>query len=204
MLCASRWAMKSCGEGRLVVKHADHRTFVKTHERGIAEGGRRVQVQQVPGKAGFPKEAAALQNGHDSFFALLGHDGELDLAGLNVEHGIRCIPLRKDQLTLAGLQQRFAVANFARKVWGLNDVARLGATGFLQINALRAKTTLRAPKVRLHQYSRKFLFDDPIAIAGRRFKSLPVEYGDLVATVLDPAGFLERSRDNVHSGTAHA
>jgi hypothetical protein len=43
-----------------------------------------------------------------------------------------------------------------------------------------------------------------IAIAGRRFKSLPVEYSDLVATVLDPAGFFEGFRDNVHSGKAHA
>jgi hypothetical protein len=31
------------------VEHAHHHVFVKTHERGVVEGGRGSQAQQVPG-----------------------------------------------------------------------------------------------------------------------------------------------------------
>ena len=55
----------------------------------------------------------------------------------------------------------------------------------------------------LWQYPRELFFDKPIAIAGGRFKSLPVKYGDLAATVLDTARFSQCSRDNVHPRTTH-
>ena len=61
--------------------------------------------------------------------------------------------------------------------------------------------TFRRPKAHLHLGAYAFFLDGVIAIDGSRVQLPSVENGDLIATVLDSAGFPERSRDNVHSGT---
>ena len=52
-----------------------------------------------------------LQNRDDGFFTLPGEDRELDPARLNVEHGVRRIPLRKKRLVLFCHKKCFAAAD---------------------------------------------------------------------------------------------
>ena len=86
---------------------------------------------------------------------------------------------------------------------GHNELLMLCSRGRQEIDCTSTGRHGPGHKI-LQQYASELFLDITIALAGRRFKPLPVEYGDLVATVLDPAGFFERSRDNVHPRTAHA
>ncbi len=54
------------------------------------------------------KETAFRQDSNDSFFALLGHNGELHLAALHVKHRIRSFPLRKNGFTVLMLPPGFS------------------------------------------------------------------------------------------------
>ena len=60
-----------------------------------------------------------LQYRDDGFFALSRHDRELDLALLDIEHGIGRIPLRKENLVFLALQSRSAVAGSCEKGHGI-------------------------------------------------------------------------------------
>ena len=61
----------------------------------------------LPGETPFPEKAAWLQHRDDGFFALRRDHGQLDFARLDIEHGIRRIPLRKENLFLGGCQPSF-------------------------------------------------------------------------------------------------
>jgi len=85
------------------------------HETRVFEGGRGRRTNRLSGEAGFPKKGPPFQNRDDGFFALLRDHGQLDLARLNIEHGFRCIPLRKDRVFLGGGQTRFPVADLSEE-----------------------------------------------------------------------------------------
>jgi hypothetical protein len=85
------------------VKRSDHRGFFNAYKSGIFRGSRRGHAHQLPCQTPFPEKAALLQDCDNSLFALLRDDGELDQALLDIEYGIRRIPLRKENLLLRTL-----------------------------------------------------------------------------------------------------
>ena len=109
---------KQLGECRFFVKHTDHGVFLDAHETGVFQGGR--GTNRLSGyEAGFPKKGTRFQNRDDGFFALLRDHGQLDLARLYIEHRLRRIPLRKDNLLLRGRQTCFAVSDFGEERLGI-------------------------------------------------------------------------------------
>jgi len=74
--------------------------------------------------ATFAKKLARLQNRDHGFLALLGHDGQLDLSLLNVEHGVRDVALRKHGLILVKFNNRLAHAHLGEEVFGIKHVSR--------------------------------------------------------------------------------
>src|SRR6266536_5620019 len=66
--------------------------FHHRRDRRHAQGLRR--------QASFAKEITRSKDRNDCFFALLGNNGDLDLALLDVENSIRRISLREDSLIL--------------------------------------------------------------------------------------------------------
>jgi hypothetical protein len=66
----------------------------------------------------------------------LGHDGQLDLAILDIEDGIRRIPLRKSSGVLIGLENRFSAADLGEKVLGLNGVVGFRAIDVLPVGSV--------------------------------------------------------------------
>jgi hypothetical protein len=58
-------------------------------------------------------------NRDNGFFALLGHDRELDLALLDIENSISLIPLRKNNLPLGERQHGFPLADCSEKALGV-------------------------------------------------------------------------------------
>ena len=85
----------------------------------VFQGGRGRQTNRLSGEAGFPKKGPLFQNRDDGFFALFRDHGQFDLARLNIEHGIRRIPLRKDRVFLGGGQTRFPVTDFGEERLGI-------------------------------------------------------------------------------------
>lgn len=84
-----------------------------------------------------PPKSARLQNGDDAFFALLRNYGQLDLACQDIEHRLRRLSLRKDNLPLRKGQIRFTAADLLEE--RLRIKPRLGF-GFhnLPVSFLRA------------------------------------------------------------------
>ncbi len=75
-----------------------------------------VAVRTVcPARQDSPKKAPPFQNRDDSFFALLRDHGQLDLARLDIEHGICRIPLGKDRVFVRRRQTCLASADLAEE-----------------------------------------------------------------------------------------
>jgi hypothetical protein len=67
----------------------------------------------------FAKKVTWSQDCNDRFLALLGNDGELDLALLDVKNRVRDLSLRKDNLILPILGYRFSLAHLGEKYFGI-------------------------------------------------------------------------------------
>src|SRR6476619_8642816 len=59
------------------------------------------------------------QDCNDRFLALLGNDGELDLAFLDVKNRVRGLSLRKNNLILPIFGYRFSLAHLGEKYFGI-------------------------------------------------------------------------------------
>jgi hypothetical protein len=70
-------------------------------------------------EASFAKELTGAEDADHSFLPLLGNDGELDSAFLDVKHGVRSIALRKNDLILLEFGYRFSFAHFGKKFPGI-------------------------------------------------------------------------------------
>jgi len=69
----------------------------------------------MPGKTSLAEEFVRTENGDNRFHALLGNDGELRLAFLDVEDRIASVALGKDDLAFAVLADAPAVADTGEK-----------------------------------------------------------------------------------------
>ena len=111
-----------------LVQHMEHGVFVDAHDTGSFQGGCRLRPNRLSGEAGFSQKAALLQNGDDGFSALLRDHGQLDLATLDIEHGVRRIPLRIEKPASWGRQTRFAAPTLSEECLGIE---RQGSFGLL-------------------------------------------------------------------------
>jgi hypothetical protein len=66
-------------------------------------------------QASFPEEVAGLEDGDDGLLALLGHDGELHSAILDVENRVGGLSLSEDNAALAISGDRLALADIGEK-----------------------------------------------------------------------------------------
>src|SRR5437773_11460724 len=67
----------------------------------------------------FAKKVTGPQHCNDRFLALLGNDGELDLALLDVKNRVRDLSLRKNNLILPIFGYRFSLAHLGEKFFGI-------------------------------------------------------------------------------------
>jgi len=82
----------------LLMKQADHDGFVDAYDTGVFQGGRGRLTNSMSDEAGFSKKGATFKNRDNGFLAMLRDHGQFDLASLDIEHGVRRIPLRVDKL----------------------------------------------------------------------------------------------------------
>src|SRR3954447_22045984 len=70
-------------------------------------------------QASFAKKVARPGDCNDVFLALLGNNGEFDLALPDVKNSVRDLPLREYNLILAIFAYRFSVAHLSEKYFGI-------------------------------------------------------------------------------------
>ncbi len=94
------------------------------HDRRFLQGSRCNGARQLPGETGLAEKFSFSQNRNDGFFALAGEHGELDVASQDIEHRVRRIPLRKEDLSLPAPQNLFPAIDLRQECLG---VERRGA-----------------------------------------------------------------------------
>ena len=86
------------GKTRLFVDHADHGRFLQPHDLAFGHCGNRGYASRLSGQAPLTEEIAGSQHCDDGFFPLLGNNGNLHIALLDIENSIGRVPLNKDRL----------------------------------------------------------------------------------------------------------
>src|SRR5688572_30940905 len=108
------------GEGRLVVKHADHAPFLQSHDRALGHRYGFCHPYRMSSEAGFPEEVAGAEYCDNGFFALIGYDRKLDPALANIKDSVRRIALREDHLFLPVVRYRLSfIAHLGQKDRGI-------------------------------------------------------------------------------------
>ena len=79
----------------------------------------------MPGQATLAEKVAGLQNGDDRLFALVGDDGELEFAFLEIENGVRMVALREDRLALPVVHHFPARTDLSQEHLGIERRRRL-------------------------------------------------------------------------------
>src|SRR6476659_1745540 len=74
-------------------------------------------AQRMAIQTSFAKKVTWSQDCNHRFLALLGNDGELDLALLDVKNRVRDLSLRKNDLILPIFGYRFSLAHFGEKLF---------------------------------------------------------------------------------------
>ena len=95
--------------------HLDNSRFFQSSDDGVCHGRNRRYTLRLPSKTSLAEKLVRSKDGDDGFLALLGNDGELRLAFLDVEDRIAWIALRKDDLALAILADAAAVPDTGEK-----------------------------------------------------------------------------------------
>ena len=114
------------GECRFLVNHPDNSRLFQPRDDGVRHDRDRRDTLHLPSEASFAEELIRSKNGDDRFLALLGNDGELRLAFLNVEDRIARVALGKDDLALAVLADASAVPDTGEKRFCIECGSALG------------------------------------------------------------------------------
>ena len=94
---------------------ADDGRLFQADNDGVRHGRDRRHPLHLPGKTSLAEEFVRSQDCDDGFFALLGNDGDLHLALLDIEDRIASVALGKDDLAFAVLGEVSPVADTGEK-----------------------------------------------------------------------------------------
>ena len=112
---------KQLGKRRFFVDHARDVRLRYSRDHAVRQCGDGRQAERLSGQAALAEEIARPQKCDYGFLALLGDDGLLDLATVNVENGIRSIALPVDNLILPIIGNvRWPPFTFERNTLGSN------------------------------------------------------------------------------------
>jgi hypothetical protein len=101
------------------MEHADDARFLQPHNRAFCHRRDGRYAPWLPRQAPLAAELVGSKNCDDRFFPLVGNNGDLDLPLLHVEHSIRSVALREDDLILAIFGYGSALADFGEIGFGI-------------------------------------------------------------------------------------
>src|SRR5580692_2581412 len=97
------------------MKSGHHRGFLQPHNRGVRQSGSRGHTLQLGRQAAFTEEVACAEYCDDGLFAGLRHDGNLDLAFLDMKDRVGRIALRENDFTLLEIREGASPAVLGEK-----------------------------------------------------------------------------------------
>ena len=103
------------GKCRLAMDDVDDGRFFQPHDDAVRHRPDRRDALRLTGQASLAEEFIRSENGDDRFLALLGNDGDLRLAFLDVEDRVGGIALRENDLVLAEPINAAALADLGEK-----------------------------------------------------------------------------------------
>ena len=83
------------GEARLIVQHPDHFRLLQAHRHAVGHRSGRGHARRLAGKASLADEIAPRQKRDHRLFALVGNNGEFQLALLDLENRVGRVALRE-------------------------------------------------------------------------------------------------------------
>src|SRR4030095_16263049 len=95
----------------------DHGRLLQASTHAFIDRPRSCDAQRLAIQTSFAKKVTWSQDGNHRFLALLGNDGELDLALLDVKNRVRNLSLRKNNLILPIFGYRFSLARLGKKFY---------------------------------------------------------------------------------------
>src|ERR1700730_10810906 len=98
---------------------SDHCRLVYASKQAFINGSCCCDAQRMVIQTPFAKKVTRPQDCDHRFLALLGNDGELDLALLDVKNRIRDLSLRKNNLILSIFGYRFPLVHVGEKYFGI-------------------------------------------------------------------------------------
>src|SRR5260370_28930328 len=93
----------------------DHGRLLQASNHAFIDRPRCCDTQRMAIQTSFAKKMTWSQDCNDCFLALLGNDGEFDLALLDVQHRVRDLSLSENNLILQIFRYRFSLAHFGEK-----------------------------------------------------------------------------------------
>src|SRR6266446_1763741 len=97
----------------------DHGRLLYASNHAFIDGPRCCDAQRMAIQTSFAKKVAGSEHCNHRFLALLGNDGEFDLALLDVKNRVRDLSLRKNNLILPIFGYRFSLAHLGEKYFGI-------------------------------------------------------------------------------------
>src|SRR5204863_6471540 len=97
----------------------DHGRLLQASNYAFIDRPRCCDAQRMAIQTSFAKKVTWSQDGNHRFLALLGNDGEFDLALLDVKNRVRDLSLRKNNLILPIFGYRFSLAHLGEKCFGI-------------------------------------------------------------------------------------
>jgi hypothetical protein len=82
------------------MQSSNHFCFGDARNQGLLDGRSCCDPQRMAIETSFAKKVSRFQNTYDCFLALLGNDGELDLALLDVKNRVASLPCEKTTWSL--------------------------------------------------------------------------------------------------------
>src|SRR5260370_31228958 len=99
----------------LIMNGGDHGRLLYASNHGFIERPRGCHAQRMAIQTSFAEKMPGSQDCNHRFLALLGNDGEVDLALLDVKNGVGDLPLRENNLILSIFGYRFSFAHLGEK-----------------------------------------------------------------------------------------
>jgi hypothetical protein len=112
---AEQMGNEHLGKRRLAMDHIDDGCPFQPHDDGVRHGRDRRDALRLPGQTSLAEEFIRSEKRDDRFLALLGNDGDLRLAFLDIEDRVGGIALREDDLVLAEPINAAALADLGEK-----------------------------------------------------------------------------------------
>src|SRR5258707_3737828 len=107
----------------------DHGRLLQARNHAFIDRPRCCDAQRMAIQTSFAKTVTWSKDGNHRFLALLGNDGEFDLALLDVKNRVRDLSLRENNLILPIFGYRFSLAHLGEKYFGIQTFSSLPHKG---------------------------------------------------------------------------